>query len=268
MIPAIVFSKDRAAQLDLLLTSIYESSLVFDPVYVVWVASDVVFREGYERCQADHLNVVFVHEVNFREDTLALLEGRGKVCFFTDDDVVFGGVDDTAEKVLDDNPYVLAFSLRLGLNTTYCYPLDQQQTPPFAVDHSSHLLWEWEDAEGDFAYPMSLDGHVLRVFDVVGLIADSDFQSPNHLEDILARRVREMRYGRHLLASYHHSRLVGVPANRVQNTHPNRHAVSKLYPLWELNQRYLSGERIVPPDVGDISAAHQELELRMARLIH
>ena len=273
MIPAIVFSKDRACQLDALLMSIeaYAAGR-FDPVYVLWTYSNPAYRVGYGLCAERHRDVIFLHEVNFREDTLALLEGKKLVCFFTDDDILTGPVDEGAEETLAWNR-VLAFSLRLGRNTTYCYPLAREQVLPGLIvngylEHSTFTddmqCWRWKEADGDFSYPFSLDGHVLRVADVKTAIQDHGFTNPNQLEDILAQRA-SIFFDRPLLASYQHSRLVGIPANRVNATHPNRFAEGwRTHAAAELNRRYLAGERIQEFDCTAVGAAHQEILFELA----
>jgi len=265
VIPAIVFSKDRACQLDALLMSIeaYAAGR-FDPVYVLWTYSNPEYRVGYGICAERHRDVIFLHEVNFREDTLALLEGKKLVCFFTDDDILTGPIYEEIEETLAWNR-VLAFSLRLGKNTTYCYPLSRDQAlPKYRVDDGGIMSWRWKEADGDFGYPFSLDGHVLRVVDVQTAIQDRGFTNPNQLEDILAQRA-SIFFDRPLLASYQQSRLVGIPANRVNATHPNRFANGwRTHATAELNRRYLAGERIQEFDCTAVGAAHQEILFELA----
>ena len=62
-------------------------------------------------------------------------------------------------------------------------------------------------------------------------------------------------------ASYRESAIVNNPVNRVQSSHPNRVAVSLMQPTYELNRRYLAGERIDLDalDFGGVNAAHYEM---------
>lgn len=260
MIPAIVFSRDRACQLDALLHSIREFAFgLFSPLHVLYTSSDVDFEQGYARCSDEH-SAVFVREANFREDTLLLLPEDGPVCFFTDDDVFYRWVARVPIPEALEDEQILGFSLRLGLNTSYCYPLAQVQPPPQASERRGFVTWPWAFASHDFGYPLSLDGHVLRAADVRTLVNGYDFTNPNQLEEILARQASRLSH-RPELASFTESTLVGIPANIVNLTHPNRFGA--LATARELNERYLAGERInrVAMDFAQVIGAHQEIPL-------
>jgi hypothetical protein len=123
------------------------------------------------------------------------------------------------------------------------------------------MIWRWRGAQGDFGYPMSLDGHIFRASDILPLIESRNFSTPNSLEEMLMTQARQI--GRPLMASYPHSCLVGVPVNRVQSAVPNRNGETHPYTVQDLNERYLRGERIDlhALDFSDIRGAHQELPL-------
>lgn len=257
MIPAIVFSRDRGCQLDALLSTLPD---VFGPVSVLYRATRSRFADGYDACMLYHPAVAFYPETYFRTNVEALLPRRGLVCFFTDDDLVFGPVDGpTVQQALDD-PSVVAFSLRLGSNTSHCYPHDRAQRIPTFERRAGHVVWGWPDAELDFGYPLSLDGHVLRADDVRRGILGAGFRNPNELEDLLAHGAHRLVW-RPLLASFPHSVLVGVPANRVNDSHPNRHGGSDADSPAVLNERFLAGWRIDPKLMrfSDVNAAHAEI---------
>src|SRR4030042_1966805 len=49
---------------------------------------------------------------------------------------------------LQKHPYAIGFSLRLGKNTTYCYPLDKgQRLPEFQTIEQDILKYNWTNAE-------------------------------------------------------------------------------------------------------------------------
>lgn len=261
MIPAIVFSRDRACQLDALLHSIREFAFgLFAPLHVLYTSSDADFEHGYSICASEH-SAILVREANFREDTLLLLPEDGPVCFFTDDDVFYRWVGRVPLKDAFEDERILAFSLRLGRNTSYCYPLAQTQPPPRVHERRDFLTWFWQDAAFDFSYPLSLDGHVLRAEDVRTLVNGHDFQNPNQLEDVLARQASRMSH-RPKLAAFANSCLVGVPANLVNVTHRNRFAGLEIATARALNERYLAGERIdrIGMEFSQVVGAHQEIE--------
>lgn len=273
MITPIVFSRDRACQLDAFLRSFYRyfigGQLPPTP-NVIWTASDDGFEGAYRSCIDRHASWVrFIRETAFRADVDRLIPDEGIVCFFTDDDILH----DVA-KVVDmvhefRAEQTLAFSLRLGMNTTRCYPHDRDQnTPVFLVERApGHVVsWSWPGADGDFGYPLSLDGHAFRATDIRHLIGNRDFTNPNQLEDVLAHRAPELADLLPRMASYSHSVLTGIPVNRVNTTHPNRVSDQDSMSAATLNSRYLSGERIILDaiDFAHVDGAHQELELVLA----
>lgn len=245
---AIVFSRDRPMQLDLLLTSLERNAPgVFD-VNVLY--NGIGYEEGYAICSEEHPETTFIAEDGLTYQVRSLLRDGGLVSFFTDDDVLYG---ETRPIELED--HWICGSLRLGWNTIYCYPLRRYQVVPEGT------VWGWEQADGDFAYPMSLDGHVFRSEDLLPLIEGRNFSTPNHLEVMLMKGAKSI--GRPMMAGYIESRLVGIPANRVQSDMPNRNGETHPYSVQELNDLYLAGKRIDLDalDFSDIRGAHQEIPL-------
>lgn len=246
---AIVFSRDRPMQLDLLLTSLEQNAPGLFDVTVIWFADREKFLEGYAICAEEHPGVCFLFEDGLTYQVRHLLRDGGLMTFFTDDDVLYRRLNFIPRPL----PNVICFSLRLGRNTTHCYPHGRSQSVP------EQFVWRWDEADGDFGYPMSLDGHVFRADDLLPLIGN--FSTPNWLEVMLMQSASEI--SRPFMSSFEHSHLLGVPLNRVQSDMPNRNGDTHPYSIQELNDRYLSGERIDLDalDFSDIRGAHQEIPL-------
>jgi hypothetical protein len=267
MIAAVVFSRDRAMQLDLLLSSLAKHARkVFDPLHVFWRATDSEFRAAYELCAARHRSAWFVPDYDLAAQMRYLVPSLSPFTFLTDDSVLFRPlVGASPLQILEDHEDVVCFSFRLGRNTTYCYSMRHDQAVPEHEEvFGDVMLWNWAAADGDFGYPGSLDGHVFRGRTLRELLDDAAFTSPNELEDILVSRMALP--GAPRMAAYAESRLVGIPANIVNTTHPNRHGEQYPYDIAELNRRYLAGERIALDelDFSDVRGAHQEIEFRFA----
>ena len=271
MIQPLIFSKDRPAQLDLLLRSIaVNGDGVFGQPTVLAKWSDHRFQRGYEECLGEH-SALFVPEYDFEAQVWRFLLGKPKKGFFValcDDNVLYRhlGSFGTADGLLADpvvmlhaDEDLLCFSLRLGLNTMNCYPHARQQNLPPMVPSGDTLTWRWCDGDGDLAYPASLDGHIIRVDDVVGALDGRSFVNPNQMEDALVAGLRDSP--RPLMASYFLSALVGTPINRTTQTHQtNRIADFPGCGLEEMNERYLGGERLSLSmiDAAKVDGAHCE----------
>lgn len=237
-------------QLDLLLTSLKRNAPdVFQPTVIVNAKKDE-FQDGYGICAEEHPDVGFMLEDGLTYQVRSLLRDAGQIAFFTDDDVLYRTpwIPSLAE-----DGQLICFSLRLGRNTNYCYPYARSQQVPVGS------IWNWAGADGDFGYPMSLDGHIFRADDLLPLIRN--FSTPNWLEKMLMEGASKI--ARPWMQCDVESSLVGIPINRVQDEMPNRNGETHPYSIQELNHRYLRGERINlnALDFSDIRGAHQELEL-------
>lgn len=248
-VAVIIFSRDRPMQLHALLDSLWENATM-DPLgtkpTIIFTFSDEHFHDGYRNTVLDHQGwCEFVREEDFQRDYMDALPESGYVVHFVDDDVVHGRANlQHAAFELDRDDQLLTFSLRLGLNTTYCYSLDQPQPLPASiVNIGGMLFWRFVGAQHDAAYPFSLDGHVLRVDDIRQMLQASIYRSPNELEQTLASRAWMRSSQRPKMACYARSCVTGVPANVVTTTHNNRYAMGEHTAEW-LNQAYLTGWRI------------------------
>ena len=194
---AIVFSRDRAAQLDLLLSSLRANAPgLLDSLTVLWRASDDLYRQAYDTCAEEHPDVEFVVEHSFADDVRSLLAPAELVVFFTDDSVLFRSLEDrerTPQEWLADDPELLCFSLRLGRNCEECYPYGCRQRLPDFASHGDALSWAWGGADCDFGYPMSLDGHIMEAEVPRQMLGAQQPANPNELEALLAHAVGSAR---------------------------------------------------------------------------
>lgn len=254
---SIVFSKDRAMQLDACLRSIARFSPNEGPVIVIYKATTPEFARGYELLNPGDRVRLVAESDDFRRDVMEAIDPEARyTVFHTDDDVFFRRPP--AIPIVPEG--FAALSLRLGENTNFCYPTGQTQAIPELVATGPWLAWNWVQASGDFAYPMSLDGHVFRTSLIVRMLSRLRFTNPNRLEESLMRR----RFSAPpLMLSFRESCVVSLPVNVVTTTHANRAGADPGLSPEALNARFLSGERIdlEAMDFSDVRGAHQEIAL-------
>jgi hypothetical protein len=241
----IIFSRDRAMQLELLLTSMkkWDCIKLFRPI-VTWKATNQEFRDGYLKLINDWIvesYVRFDERGYLKEDMLSFMIDE-LTCFFTDDDVLYTEPPraTTFAMTFSDNDF--CYSMRLGENTTYCYMLDKPQNKN----------------EGDFAYPFSIDGSIYHTSQTKPMIESLQFTTPNELEDGMYRLVKDKPEYNIKYAG--HSSVVGIPHNKVQTTHAaNRSAGGSAA---ELNKLYLQGKHIIfeKMDFSNVIGCHQNIE--------
>ncbi len=265
-INSIIFSKDRASQLHLLLNSIYKNAPYLFNLNVLYTSSSQEFEKGYDilkdMCKTNLWNVNFVKESNFKEDLINLIKSDYKyTTFFTDDDVLFGEIDYATIENSLSNEDVFCFSLRLGRNTTFCYTMSVPNQIVVSKEADNTVAWDWQKSWYDFGYPLSVDGHVFRTKEITKLSKSLNFKSPNTYEGSL--QIYET-FPRHLMESYKHSKLVGNPVNIVNDSHPNLNGQKYKFDIKDLNQKFTNGVLICLEDMdfSNIIGAHQEIEYK------
>lgn len=266
----IVFSKNRAMQLDLCLRSLKTHFVDYTNharVSVIYDATDDDdFLRGYEKTKERHPEVNYIQQTifpadSFRDDTLTAVgnsehDSANTYTMFLVDDVVFKdnfSLTDEPFRLLANNDQMLALSLRLHKKASYCYALNQNmKLPQFTRSvKDKFFVWKYHGCEGDWGYGMSVDGNVYNTKFMSWLLSRLNFNNPNSLEaamnsPVASRGIRPM-----FLSCYDGpGKLLNVPANRVQETFQNRHESS--HDPKELNKRYLDGEQISLKNISGI----------------
>jgi hypothetical protein len=240
-------------QLDAFLQSVEQQGLrLFTSVTVIYKPTSPSFERAYRTLESAWSDVRWIRERDFREDVVAAIGPSDTTVFHTDDDVYFrspGRIDLRQDEV--------CFALRLGLNTTYCYPLDVQEQLVGASIQDDRVAWNWRtQGPGAYSYPLALNGHVFRTRDVKGWFSRASYTNPNELEAALQDFRDEIEPQ---IASFTHGIVVSIPANIVNETYANRHG--NFGNTEELNQRFLAGARVdvSAMDFSSIRACHQEI---------
>lgn len=249
----LVFSRDRPLQVDALLRSLERHATdVTRTVTVLYRSSGGDFESGYMLARSRWPWAWFAPEIDFRYQVETWFEQATEtVGFLCDDDAFYR----PAPAVIE-----LPFSFRLGLNCRFQHPtgLEQIAPTPFG-DIADGLSWSWRDADGDFGYPLSLDGHVYRK-PTLENPWPAGYVDPTTLEAALASNAASFKPL--MMHSPGHSCLVSIPANRVtEHSHnpimPNGPSVD------ELADAYVHGRTLAldEMDFSGVQGAHWEVEL-------
>ena len=266
MINAIIFSKDRAAQLRLLIYSIQKNAPNAFKLNVIYTYSNDSFKEGYEKVKNEFSGICnFVEQTSdFKKDVMDLLGSGGTEfsCFFTDDDIIYQPFD--TNKVIDtvkSDDDIFCFSLRLGVNTKFCYSMNVDNVLTNYEDLGDLIKWQWNVHYLDFGYPLSVDGHVFRTKEILKLTRNVGFTNPNTYEAGL--QVFE-NFPREKMVSFKSSVLVNTPNNMVNTTFNNRNGLTHAANIKELNTDYLAGKiiDIDSMDFTNVVGCHQEIEFK------
>ncbi len=264
---------------------------------VLFRASSVRLQRQYGELAAKHdKRVLFIAERSFRSQLLEILSSGSQsrlgsphspwfqalrsrllrqeprahdsgdyVLLLVDDDIfVHPFKIAVACQALAAHPEAVAFSLRLGRNTTHFYVQDRRQAlPAFTSVADGILEYGWAEADGDFGYPFDISSSLYRRPMLYGMARRLPFEDPNTLEGQMSARSR--RYARNMpsLLCFEGSVAFSTPLNRVQNVYTNRAAESPNYSPEALADLFDRGQRIcwgafdgfVP------SACHQEVDV-------
>ena len=269
-IQGIAFSKDRAMQLDAALRSL---ALHCADAYrarwtVIYKASSPQHEWQYQALTRAHPEVAFESESDFRAQVIALAAGAAHVAFLVDDNLFVRGFSwDDAVEGLRRHPDALGVSLRLGINTQYCYALDlPQPLPPLLRGTAALLKFRWTDAACDFAYPLEVSSSLFRSADLARVLPALEFRHPNSLEAALAEQKQRYAARQPYLLCWDASVTFCNPANRVQDDHANRAGESHPCSAAELAERFDQGQRVdVVAYAGYVPrGVHEEVALRFA----
>jgi len=224
----IIFSRNRALQANLLLTSLFRHCndiLDVSDVYILH-RNDPEHEESYKTLMSEFPQVNFVAETNFKNDLLALVhESDISWCFFLVDDTIFTK-NFTLTEIIGNMTYnigdTLGFSLRLSPKTNYCFPYNCfQEIPKYEKVSGGVLKYNWQNAEYDFAYPLELSSSLYNKNDVLEILEDCEYNSPNYLETRLAECHVSNKPN---LLMFEKGVAFSTPLNLVQRSHPNRNA--------------------------------------------
>jgi hypothetical protein len=183
----IIFSKDRALQLDLLLRSIKENNKENLNIHVLYKCSNERHEKSYEILAKEHPEATLHKEVNFKQDLLDLILHEMYILFMVDDNIVARKFN-TNEMIglLNYHPTAIGFSLRLGGNTNYCYSLNCNQNIPPSIQLKENIfMCNWVNAEADWNYPFELSSSMYRTKDIQSMLINLDYYNPNSLEWML-----------------------------------------------------------------------------------
>lgn len=244
----LAFSRDRAMQLEATLRSVLARCQDHDLLdfKILYTTSSDREQRQYDELIEQYKQVAFLREVDFRTQVLTALDHYNWVLFLVDDNVF---VRDfhlmPALLALNQRTDALGISLRLGRNTTYCYPLNaRQRVPKMRAVMPGLLQYRWVRAAHDFGYPLEVSSSLYRVADLWALLNELDFRNPNTLEGLIAGRARQFAATHPMLLCYEQSVTFCNPANVVQTVCDNRAGQDPRYSAQSLADRFDRGERV------------------------
>lgn len=207
----IIFSKNRACQLDLLLRSL-RLQVKRKNLRVLYTC-DPEYEAAYNKAMKMHPNVEFVLEEDFQSQVGSSITSE-YVLFLVDDDVMIDSYNEACPEFLkfQANEDIICLNLRMARNYDYDF-LKNKQVPIPKFDNG---MWEWKNYRHDWGYPMAVSSHIFRKKDILPILETMEFGDPNTLERSMQRRLNKP-----LMIGFKTAKFVNIPVNRVGKV-PNR----------------------------------------------
>lgn len=284
MIQGVVFSRDRAMQLDATLKSFLRCCRDYEDVQlsILYLATNEEQAQQYAQLRRDyagHRYIAFLPEQDFRRDLLYVLTPYNSrtpqfhwqmlsnrlaghlhrlpmpwlrfaslpyVLFLVDDNVFVREFSlCRVAEALQHQSRAIGFSLRLGENITHSYVADRPETMPDCSRLDHDVCaFDWTSTSGSFGYPLELSSSVYRIRELLPLINRLQFQNPNTLESQLASNAGRFRRSHPQLLCYRQSVTFCNPVNKVQTIYANRAGNRPEYSAGQLAQLFDNGYRI------------------------
>jgi hypothetical protein len=225
-VAGVIFSCNRAFQLDALLTSYLEKVSNPAPLVVIYKATNSDHAQAYEDLNLQFrdakVRIDFICQADFQNSLVQVLNSISvESIFFLVDDIIFiNEVDLGIAQRLNSRVEIL--SLRLSPKLTKSYTANQNQLPPkfLPSDIDPDLLrFEWFEKGCEWSDPWSVDGNIYSTAEIRVLTRASRFAAPNSYEDCLKlfEDLAKNRVG----YCFKDSKILNLAINRVQDERAN-----------------------------------------------
>ena len=240
MFNILIFSKDRAAQLDALLRSIQENFVNYKAFKfnVLYTYSCDFYKQGYQLVKSRFPEVDFILEAYFKGDTSKIIQDKNRFTMFGHDDTIFINKFDTTSSTFSSfvrGQDVVSLSLWMHPGMTHSYGKGCRiDLPEFAADGS----WMLTGQRGDWGKPFSTNFNIFKTKDVINVIRHEEYISVNLLEWFISR----VNFKKERALCFSAPIVVNIPVNSVQSVTMNRAAEISLD---HCNVQYLNNKKIV-----------------------
>ena len=240
MINVIVFSKDRACQLDLFLRSYH--LMIGNPQPTCLIRSTTErYQQGYDLLRSRFPSARYIPGVDLKTDILSTVDPSKPLTVFFCDDCIINRpfrFDSLECDYFLSHAKILCYSLRLFPNVRRAYTDGGRPLASPRLD--DHLCYEWRGCDNDWGYPMSVDSHVFRTADILPQLRAIPYSSPTSLESQLTHNPLPMS----LMMVVAEQIAYNIPQNTTQTEWDGNREVPRGLPLVELNTAYLDGWEI------------------------
>lgn len=265
MFNIIIFSKNRAFQLDLCIRSLKEQFKSPCTIYVQYTYSNNDYKKGFDILKERYPDITFIKEDKFKDTFVKIINGFTNKYFFTltDDDVFINTItqDDMNKHlaIYESNPKIHTLSMRMNPTINFCHPANKKIDPPSRFIHDKeYLLWDWRLCERAYCwgYPMAINTHIYRIKEMLPLFKRLNYHNVNSLESAINKN----RFNKPYILSFKESKVFNVQNNFVQGKRLNETHFN--YDIKNMNDMLLADKQITTKGIYGLKRrkAHGDLE--------
>ncbi|MDQ1095117.1 MULTISPECIES: hypothetical protein [Chryseobacterium] len=184
---SIIFSKDRAMQLDAFLRSYFTYVTNPGTVKILYYVSSQEHDESYETLKELYSDkpVVFIKETHFRDQLISTLEEsvEDKVILFVDDMLFTRKID--FKSLTEIDPFKNIVALSRGKDLLYSTVLSKKiETPRFKKSENNWLSFSWSEIKefSDWTFPLGTSGYMYSRKELLYMLKSISFKAPNSME--------------------------------------------------------------------------------------
>lgn len=186
-IVSIIFSKDRAMQLDGFLASYFENVKNYSEIKVLFHVSNESHKKSYDDLKKIYADfpVEFIQETNFRNNLIDTIEKAtgDRLIFYVDDMLFSQKTDYNWLKNIDSLKDIVCLSRGKDLN--YSTVLAKKlKVPSFNKISENLYQFKWNEISefSDWTYPIGVSGYMYSRLEILAMIKVTNFKAPNSLE--------------------------------------------------------------------------------------
>lgn len=244
----IIYSKNRASQLDMLLRSIKHNFLNVNDVFVLNDFDSEIHYNSYKKIWGKNygFNTIFKTQTRdiFYDVVLSSLNEvkTDYVLPFCDDDLFIKKTDitDDVQYITDD---VVGLCFRRAPNLTTSYHTGEVIPLPKFEKLGNVFKWKWlNENPYRWGYPYQAGGLLYNKQFFHYMMKNITFNIPNHLESGMMDN--KHKWGKEHVLCREFSPIVNVSVNRVQDVYVNRGGRDVNYSVSDLAEKFLAGNII------------------------
>jgi len=246
----IIFSKNRAAQLDLLIRSLYKNFKIYNDLSVLYTYSDEYYKKGYDIVKKRYSEINWVLEKGFKRSLIRLIHKKYPFILILTDDCFF-----TKEVIYDRNldllykyKNILALSLLKSEDNVYKADNDNRTTGQPAWIRKN--VWNWkQEIAVPWNYCMSVSTNIYRTEDFYYYVINSNYNNPNDLEDAMVQNPVD----KSLMVASDEIKVVILDVNKVSiASEPTKKFIPKIQSEESINDKWINGYEIDDNPLSDL----------------